>query len=76
MYATCSLEREENEDVIEALLAAFPELEPDEGQGGMWQRTWLPHHMGSDGFFAARLRKKVPTEVVNVKPESSQGSLF
>ncbi len=76
MYATCSLEREENEDVITTLLAACPDLEPDEGSGGMWQRTWLPHHMGSDGFFAARLRKKVTLPEVDSSSQPAQGSLF
>jgi 16S rRNA (cytosine967-C5)-methyltransferase len=62
LYATCSLEREENEEVVEALLKADATLEPDPGLSGSsagrpW-RSWLPHETGTDGFFAAVLRKK------------------
>lgn len=62
-YATCSLEREENEDVMEAVLAACPQLAPDPDPDGAWQRQWLPWRDGTDGFFAARLRRREPEEV-------------
>lgn len=57
-YATCSLEPEENEDVLAALLAAREDLEPDPDPDGRSTRTWLPWHAGTDGFFAARLRRR------------------
>lgn len=64
VYSTCSLEPEENEEVVRALLAARPELSPvrpdvpshlltREG----FVRTW-PHTEGSDGFFAAVLERR------------------
>ncbi|MEZ4388632.1 MAG: transcription antitermination factor NusB [Candidatus Krumholzibacteriia bacterium] len=61
-YATCSLEPEENEDVLAALLAARPELVADPDPDGTWQRAWLPWLHGTDGFFAARLRRRTPAE--------------
>jgi 16S rRNA C967 or C1407 C5-methylase (RsmB/RsmF family) len=65
IYATCSSEPEENEHVVERLLAegapfvperpagAPPELLDDRGQ----LRT-VPHRDALDGFFAAVLRRR------------------
>lgn len=58
MYATCSLEEQENEDVLKDVLAACPDLEPAPDGLGRWQRQWFPEIDGGDGFFAARLVKK------------------
>ena len=58
MYATCSLENQENEDVLAALLAGRSDLEPVPDSVGHWQRQWLPGESRGDGFFAARLRRR------------------
>jgi len=63
VYATCSLEPEENEAVAQAFLAATPEFRPDApgafplplGADG-WLRC-LPHRHGTDGFSAVRFRR-------------------
>ena len=49
LYATCSLEREENEEVVRRLLARSPYLEL---QQEMWR---LPGRDPGDGFYAAIL---------------------
>ncbi|HEX9107879.1 MAG TPA: transcription antitermination factor NusB [Longimicrobiales bacterium] len=67
IYATCSLEPEENEERMDAFLAAHPEFEPapptdtvpdarmlDE-RGRLLVRPWV---FGVDGAFAARLRRR------------------
>jgi len=59
MYATCSLEPEENERVVDRLLAERSDLEPaPSASDGHWRRLWLPGESPGDGFFAARMRKK------------------
>ena len=69
VYCTCTLSREENQDVIQRLLNDYSELIMEDvspflpesarrlvdGQG--FFQTWPPTH-GMDGFFAARLKKK------------------
>ena len=64
VYATCSLEPEENEEQIEAFMALRPEfhMDPGEGVNGEFlnDRGYLyvlPQTFGFDGAFAARLRK-------------------
>jgi len=57
LYATCSLEPEENDQVITVLRESCPDLSPVTDDQGNWRRYWLPHEVQGDGFFAARLRK-------------------
>ncbi len=70
VYATCSLEPEENEERMDAFLKAHPEFEPAppdpgvlgdagmlDGRGRLVVRPWL---YGVDGAFAARLRRRAP----------------
>ncbi len=63
IYSTCTVFREENEDVAEAFLEAHPEFEPVPllpQMGGIMAQpmvTLLPAEMGTDGFFMAKLRR-------------------
>lgn len=52
VYGTCSLLREEDEDVVAGFLAAHPDFAPD----GEALRVW-PHRVDGGGFFGARLKK-------------------
>ena len=64
VYATCSLEPEENEEQIEGFLARRPEFQIDPGGGvngeflnGRGYLYVIPQTFGFDGAFSARLRK-------------------
>ncbi|HEX6045519.1 MAG TPA: 16S rRNA (cytosine(967)-C(5))-methyltransferase RsmB [Pyrinomonadaceae bacterium] len=52
VYSTCSVERDENELVIESFLSMHPDLHLVNST-----RTW-PHKDGSDGFFIATLERQ------------------
>ena len=64
VYALCTLTREECDEQVERFLKAFPQFQldppppgfPADCIDGHHLRT-LPHRTGTDGFFAARLRK-------------------
>ena len=65
VYATCSLEPEENEDQIEALLARDHRFERDPGDAvpadlrtARGDLQLLPFRHGTDGAYAARLRRR------------------
>ncbi|HKR20960.1 MAG TPA: RsmB/NOP family class I SAM-dependent RNA methyltransferase, partial [Pyrinomonadaceae bacterium] len=51
VYSTCSVERDENEDVISSFLATHPHF-----RSLQTHRTW-PHREGSDGFFITVLEE-------------------
>jgi len=53
IYATCSLQAEENEEVI----GSFLERHPDFGREG-GDKRFFPHRDGTDGFFVAKLLKR------------------
>lgn len=68
VYATCSLMKEENDDVVEAFLASHPDFVLRD-PGEVLQRYQLdtlvnnryfqlmPHRHGTDGFFAAIMKR-------------------
>ena len=70
MYATCSINRRENEDVRAAFLAAHPGFEGvapaqllgAERAAALGARAedvqLLPHRHGTDGFYIAGMRRK------------------
>ncbi|HYE92306.1 MAG TPA: RsmB/NOP family class I SAM-dependent RNA methyltransferase, partial [Terriglobales bacterium] len=65
VYATCSLEPEENEEQVEAFLGRDDRFEPAPGDHGLdpaltdgnGRLLALPHRTGFDGAFAARLHR-------------------
>ena len=52
VYSTCTLERAENEGVVEKFLSEHEEFELET------MKTLLPHVDGTDGFFYAKLKSK------------------
>ncbi len=67
VYSTCSLEKEENEEVIEWALDNLPltlqPIEADIGSSGLTEKTKLckrfwPYKTNTQGFFVAKLEKK------------------
>jgi 16S rRNA (cytosine967-C5)-methyltransferase len=65
VYATCTIRARENQDVVQRFLAAHPEFAQEPAPlpaelrtvgGELWT---LPHRSGTDGFYAAVLRRSV-----------------
>ncbi len=65
VYATCSLEPEENDQQVDAFLARHPEFQREPSPGfpavltsSAGDLTILPHRHAMDGAYAARLRRE------------------
>ncbi len=65
LYSTCTLLRRENEEVVEAFLKEHPEFSletlplPEHFPGNIQMLTLVPGEYDTDGFFIAKLRRKV-----------------
>ncbi|PLR97332.1 16S rRNA (cytosine(967)-C(5))-methyltransferase RsmB [Bacillus sp. T33-2] len=70
VYSTCTVDRSENQEVVERFLQENPGFEGDEGLAARMPEAvrslirgydfqLLPQDIGSDGFYIACLRKKV-----------------
>jgi len=64
VYSTCTILKEENEDVVAAFLRSHKEFTPESfalpGIGEVpGQITLLPHVHGTDGFFICKLRRSL-----------------
>lgn len=51
LYSTCSIEREENEGVVDAFLA------DNSGFEKIYEKTYYPHIDGCDGFYVCKIKK-------------------
>jgi 16S rRNA (cytosine967-C5)-methyltransferase len=69
VYSTCTIDREENSDVVHSFLENHPEFERDDSAKthlpeklhpyfNNGEVQLLPHYFGTDGFYIACLRKK------------------
>ena len=51
VYSTCSIEKEENEDVVNAFLAENDRFEK------IYEKTYYPHIDNCDGFYVCKMKK-------------------
>lgn len=60
LYSTCTLNREENEAVVDRFLQEHPTFTPcsDDMPFGRERMTFFPDEYGTDGFFIAKFRKE------------------
>ena len=69
VYSTCTLEPEENAQRVEAFLGRYPEFVLEDGENAPPQvrrdafLEVLPQRTGTDGAFAARLRRRAQDEL-------------
>ena len=63
LYSTCTILRAENEEVVDDFLSRNPDFIPEDFSLGSLRsqngrHTFWPHIDGTDGFFAAKLKRK------------------
>ena len=61
VYSTCTILKQENEEVVMKFLNAHPEFEPVPLKEFNSEKSWMtfsPAYADCDGFFAAKLRRK------------------
>ena len=61
VYSTCTLNKRENEDVVNAFLNNYLDFEPHKlsfSENGEFTKTFMPDKDGCDGFFVSAIRKK------------------
>ena len=72
VYSTCTLNRLENEEIIQSLLEKYPEeIEVFPLWWSNFIRAW-PHIIGTGGFFVAKLRKKNSLNISEWKKKKLQ----
>lgn len=63
IYSTCTLNPSENSGVVEKFLSENPDFEPVSFKVGEFfegcELTLFPHKDGTDGFFIAKMRRKI-----------------
>lgn len=57
VYSTCTINPEENEDIIQRFIAENSDFSPFPFEGEKWFETTLPAENGGDGFFISRIRR-------------------
>ena len=57
VYSTCTINPEENEDIIQKFIANNTDFSPFPFEGDKWFETTLPTTDGGDGFFISRIRR-------------------
>jgi len=58
VFSTCTIEREENEAVVELFLRNHPEFTICPiGKENLLYKTFYPHIDGTDGFFVCKFKK-------------------
>jgi len=58
VYSTCTINPDENENVVKLFLGQNEEFSPCPFSDDIWYETTLPTNDGGDGFFISRIRRE------------------